>query len=185
MSTLSNRKPSAEESSAEVDEEMNEVRLKIKAVEHWLKGGKSDPSADIHDVVPIYRKMSQDCLQSTLQQLQDEKNILLKMKLDIRNKGAVINDNDGNNFIDIAFAAVMYCIWCIRTFSSVCFFLTIIWILFAYSVQTHCPSFPSYCPSFSSIVGCVVVNFLSFANFPWFCSFLYLGWFTSTLSRCV
>jgi paraquat-inducible protein B len=107
MSILSNRKPSGEESSAEVDEEMNEVRLKIKAVEHRLKGGKSDPSADIHDVVPIYRNMSQDCLESTLQQLQAEKNMLLKMKLDIGNKGTVINDYDGNNFIDVAFAAIM------------------------------------------------------------------------------
>ena len=86
MSTLS-RKPSAEESSVEDDDEIHNVKFRIKAVEHCLKGGKSAPSADINDVVPTYSKMKQKSLEKTLQQLQDKEIILLKMKLDIGTKG--------------------------------------------------------------------------------------------------
>ena len=89
MNSLSDRNPSAEINSAGVQDELNDVKLRIKAVEHCLKGGKSAPSADINDVVPIYSRMKQKSLENTLQQLQDIEIILLKMKLDIGNKGTV------------------------------------------------------------------------------------------------
>ena len=89
MNSLSDRNPSAEINSAGVQDELNDVKLRIKAVEHCLKGGTSAPSADINDVVPIYSGMKQESLENMLQQLQDIENIFLKMKLDIGNKGTV------------------------------------------------------------------------------------------------
>jgi len=98
---MSIRKPSAEEFSAEVDEDLQNVKLKIKAVEHCLKGGKSDPSADIHDFVPIYITIPRESIVSILQQLQDKENTLLQMKLDIGKKGMAIH---------VVIISLIYCI---------------------------------------------------------------------------
>ena len=81
---LSNYKPSAEEFTPGMNEELNQVRLKIKAVEHCLRG---DGSASPHDAiyyVGVYQIFDRELLSHQLAKLQDEKNLLLQMKLNSR-----------------------------------------------------------------------------------------------------
>ena len=73
----SNRK---HEFSREDEQELNDVKLEIKAVKHCLRRTSSDPSSDIFDIIPIYRMMQQERLESMLEKLQDNKNTLLKRK---------------------------------------------------------------------------------------------------------
>ena len=77
MSSLSNRKLSAEEISSKLQEDLEEVRLRIKELEYCLKGGTSAPSDDIAEYVPIYEETRREILSSLLVKLQENKNLLL------------------------------------------------------------------------------------------------------------